>query len=94
MTRLELITELSKTGELTNLYRSGIIGYKVLMYRDIYFDLGCEQKKGYAKTQSVQNIADKYGVSTDTIWRAVRYITYEDSSNNTTSGQKTLKVLK
>jgi hypothetical protein len=94
MSRLKLITDLSKSGELTNLYRSGLIGYKVLMYRDIYFDLGCEQLKGNGKMQSVQNIADKYGVSTDTVWRAVRYITHEDSSNYTSSGQKALKVLK
>jgi hypothetical protein len=94
MSRLKLITDLSKSGELTNLYRSGLIGYKVLMYRDIYFDLGCEQMKGLGKMQCAQNIADKYGISIDTVWRAVRYITYEDSSNNTASGQKTLKVLK
>ena len=93
MTRLDIITNLTKTGELTELYKSGLISYKILMYRDIYFDILVEEAKGNNRTQAAQNIADQYGISIDTVWRSLRYIMHKSSRNMSTSRPKTRKVL-
>jgi hypothetical protein len=75
MTRSEQLTSLTASGELTQMYINGIVGYKVLMYRDIYFHLDIEQQQGHSRMQSIQNTADIFGVDKSTVYRAVKFMT-------------------
>jgi hypothetical protein len=69
--RERLIHKLTISGELTQLYRNGIVTSTVLMYRDIYNDLKTEVTiKKVDKFQAIHNIADRYGVSVRTVYRA------------------------
>ncbi len=74
MTRLEQITELTRTGQLTDLFRNGLIGYKTLLYRDIYCRVGVNDALGFSQVQSVTNVADEFGVSERTIYRAIKFM--------------------
>lgn len=69
-----LIYKLTRSGDLTQLFKEGVIDYKVLMYRDIFYDLNNEIKINKTKKfQAVHNVADKYGVSIRTVYRAENF---------------------
>lgn len=68
------ITRLSASGELTELYINGVISHKVLMYRDIYYDLDIQIKQGRGKMESLQATADRFGVSINTVYRAFKFM--------------------
>jgi hypothetical protein len=76
MTRSEQLTKLTETGELTEMFKNGLIGYKVLMYRDIYLQLDIEFKSGVARYQAIQNVADLFDVGQSTVYRAINF--FED----------------
>jgi hypothetical protein len=78
MTRSEQIRKLTETGELTQMYSNGIIGYKVLMYRDIYFQYDIELRLGVSRMQAIQNTADIFKISNRTIYRAINF--FEDDN--------------
>jgi hypothetical protein len=78
MSRKEHLRKLSATGELTELFTNGIIGYKVLMYRDIYFQMDIERRSGASRMQAIQNTADTFGVGKSTIYRAINF--FEDGN--------------
>jgi hypothetical protein len=74
MGRLDQITELTASGQLTDLFRNGLIGYKTLLYRDIYFRVGVNDALGFSQVQSVSNVADEFNVSERTVWRAIKFM--------------------
>jgi DNA invertase Pin-like site-specific DNA recombinase len=69
----QLIIELTATGKLTELFTCGLVGYKTLMYRDIYFDVDILLKMGVEKMVAKQQIAEKYGVSLKTVYNAIKW---------------------
>ena len=76
MTRQELIYDLSKSGELTELYKHGLINYKILMYRDIYYDfqkeISVNRKK---KLEAAKIVAIRFRVDLSTVYRAKKFFT-------------------
>ena len=73
MSRNELIIKMTESGELTRMYQAGMIGYKVLMYRDMYLDVQTQISLGNSKRQAVFNVADMYGVGIVTVYRALKF---------------------
>jgi DNA invertase Pin-like site-specific DNA recombinase len=69
----QLIIKLTASGQLTELFKVGLLGYKTLMYRDIYFDVDILLKMGVEKMVAKQQIADKYGVSLKTVYNAIKW---------------------
>ena len=74
MSRKEIIIQATSDGTLTNLCRAGVLSYKVLMYRDIYFDVDALEKMGVKKTVAKQQVADQYNVSIKTIYQAIKWL--------------------
>ena len=76
MTRESKIYELTRSGELTELYKLGLIDYKLLMYRDIYYDYQKEitvnRKK---KLEAARIVAERFRVDLSTVYRAKKFLT-------------------
>jgi hypothetical protein len=74
MTRRALINELSSNGMLTSLLRAGLVDAKIVMYRDMLYDLDIEMKVNkLPKVAAVQAVADKWKVSHMTVYRAIKF---------------------
>jgi hypothetical protein len=74
MTREELIHKLTVSGMLTELYKAGLIGFKPLMYRDIYYHYQTEiTVKHRKKLQAAKVTAAKFGVDLSTVYRAKQF---------------------
>jgi hypothetical protein len=74
MTRRELINDLTSTGILTELLRAGLVDTKIVMYRDMLYDLDIEMKvHKLPKVAAVQAVADKWKVSHMTVYRAIKF---------------------
>ncbi len=75
MTREQKIYELTRSGELTDLYKLGLVDYKLLMYRDIYYDYQKEitvnRKK---KLEAARIVADRFRVDLSTVYRAKKFL--------------------
>jgi hypothetical protein len=70
----KLISELSASGKLTEIYKAGFVSYKVLMYRDIFYDLKTQiEIYKQEKSVAVQDVADKYNVHIATVYRAIKF---------------------
>ncbi len=75
MTKAELIHELTASGKLTQLFNSGLVSFRVLMYRDIYYDYQTELKRNkIGSYQAAFNVAEKYRVHVTTVYRAIKFI--------------------
>lgn len=76
MTRESKIYELTRSGELTELYKLGLVDYKLLMYRDIYYDYQKEitvnRKK---KLEAARIVAERFRVDLSTVYRAKKFLT-------------------
>ena len=76
MTREQKIYELTRSGELTDLYKLGLVDYKLLMYRDIYYDYQKEitvnRKK---KLEAARIVAERFRVNLSTVYRAKKFLT-------------------
>lgn len=76
MTREQKIYELTRSGELTDLYKLGLVDYKLLMYRDIYYDYQKEitvnRKK---KLEAARIVAERFRVDLSTVYRAKKFLT-------------------
>jgi hypothetical protein len=72
--RKEIIIKATSDGTLTNLCQAGVISYKVLMYRDIYFDVDALEKMGVKKTVAKQQVADQYKISIKTVYQAIKWL--------------------
>lgn len=73
MSRNELILKMTESGELTRMYQAGMVGYKVLMYRDMYLDVQTQVSLGHSHRQAVFTVADMYGVDKSTVYRALNF---------------------
>ena len=72
----KLISKLSASGELTAIYKAGFMSYKVLMYRDIFYDLKTQiEIYKQEKSVAVQYVAEKYNVHIATVYRAIKFFT-------------------
>lgn len=74
MSKLRIVTELSATGQFTELFNNGLLPYKAMMYRDIYYDVDALEKQGIEKMVAKQQIADKYNVTIQTIYNAIAWM--------------------
>lgn len=76
MTREQKIYELTRSGELTEYYKLGLVDYKLLMYRDIYYDYQKEitvnRKK---KLEAARIVAERFRVDLSTVYRARKFLT-------------------
>jgi hypothetical protein len=72
--RKEIIIKATSDGTLINLCQAGVISYKVLMYRDIYFDVDALEKMGVKKTVAKQQVADQYKISIKTVYQAIKWL--------------------
>jgi len=74
-TRGELIIEATQSGLFTEFYRAGIVSQKVIMYRDMYFDVqAVMQTSKCSQSVAVQEVADKYKVDSVTVYRACKFM--------------------
>lgn len=74
MNRKEQVTKLTASGELTQLFCNGLVSGKALMYRDMFFDYDVQIKTGSKSMDAVQLVADRYGVTIQTVYRAIRWM--------------------
>jgi hypothetical protein len=74
MSKLNLINDLTISGTITELHRCGVVSYKVLMYRDIYYDVDVLLKMGTEKTVAKQQVADRFGVCLKTVYNAIKFM--------------------
>ena len=74
MNRLDHVRKLTETGELNWLFSNGMVSGKVLMYRDMFFDYDIQIRQGAKKMNALQTTADRYSVSVQTIYRAIKWM--------------------
>jgi hypothetical protein len=74
MNRLDHVRKLTETGELNWLFSNGMVSGKVLMYRDMFFDYDIQIRQGAKKMTALQTTADRYSVSVQTIYRAIKWM--------------------
>jgi len=74
MNRLDQVRKLTETGELNWLFSNGMVSGKVLMYRDMFFDYDILIRRGAKKMTALQTTADRYSVSVQTIYRAIKWM--------------------
>jgi DNA invertase Pin-like site-specific DNA recombinase len=51
-----------------------MVSGKVLMYRDMFFDYDILIRQGAKKMTALQTTADRYSVSVQTIYRAIKWM--------------------
>lgn len=68
-----LIYDMTIKGTITDLFRAGILPMKVIMYRDIFYDVDLLQKQGVQKTVAKQQVADKYNISIQMVYKAIKW---------------------
>jgi hypothetical protein len=74
MNRLNQVRKLTETGELNWLFSNGMVSGKILMYRDMFFDYDILIRQGAKKMAALQATADRYKVSVQTIYRAIKWM--------------------
>lgn len=75
MTRADLIHDLTSSGQLTQMFKLGLIDYKLMMYRDMYYDYLREVTLNRGKrNQAAFNVSEKYKVHITTVYRAIKFI--------------------
>lgn len=70
----QLIRRLQDDGTLTRLFKAGVVSWTVLLYYDIYLsvDLEIKTRSKRGELQVIrEEIADKFGVSSRTVQRAI-----------------------
>lgn len=81
MTIYEYINENGLNDKLTELFRAGLVNYKPLLYRDMYSDFDVLLRQYTVNRYmdelrrrriAVLEVAEKYKVSAETVYRAVR----------------------
>lgn len=66
---------MSKTDDLLNkLFHAGLIGYKPMFYLELGRKVKSLQKTGVKKADAVKKVAKDCGVSTHTVYRAIRVV--------------------
>lgn len=76
MSKKELIKSATESGMLTEMYRAGIVSQKVIMYRDMYYDVQTYREQNKCnQSVAIQAVADKYRVNYTTVFRAIKFIT-------------------
>lgn len=70
---IDLLNDLDASGTLEQLYKCGLISHKAIIYREIYLAVDIQQKVHRKElADAVHLTADKFKVSTDTVYRAIR----------------------
>lgn len=70
---IEVLNKLHASGDLDKLFQSGLITYKVLLYRDMVNDYDVLTRvKKKSKGDAVDDISGKYNVTRATTYRAIR----------------------
>lgn len=76
MTKKELIKNTTESGLLTQLCRHGIVSSKVIMYRDMYYDVQTYiEKNKCSQSVAIEAVAERYKVNYTTVFRAIKFIT-------------------
>ncbi len=78
---IKTINELDSQFSLIKLFRDGIIDWTILRDRDIYFQYDIYRKMGKRKMDAKEQTALDFGVSFDTVHRAIKRMTSEENSN-------------
>jgi len=69
---IELLDRMENQGELSTLYRAGLIGHHVRIWRDVYIMVDNELRTGCPKYVAMQYVADKLGISFKYVEKIVR----------------------
>ena len=72
---ITLVNRLAEAGDLQRLYRAGLIGSKVLRYRDLYLSYDKELKLGRQSAEAITFTADEFRVSELTVYKAIDLMT-------------------
>ena len=69
-TAIEIITELTASGDLMELYRCGLVSATIMQQRDYYFAVHRLVQQGQPIMAAIYETAEQYKVSDTTIKRA------------------------
>lgn len=70
---IDYIQRLDTDKKLFEMVKSGLVNWRVILYRDIYYAHDIELRKGADKMVAVQYCMDKFNVGQATVYRALEF---------------------